>query len=188
MQRRASVLVAAISAAVVAVGTAGLTTIGGLGAAVAAAASGPISTPANVVVTSVSSNSIGLSWSASTVNDSSGDSAAYYVYSGSNIVATSMGTNVTVSSLKPSTSYSFTLQAYDAAGNVSSASAPVSAATSAPATPGFYKTAYFAQWGIYGNGYDVSNVQTTGVAGKLSTLVYAFENIDPSNLTCFEAI
>jgi chitinase len=67
------------------------------------------------------------------------------------------------------------------------------AATTAPkpaqaaATSGGVKFAYFAQWGIYGNTYYPKNVHTSGAADKLDFLVYAFENIHPANLTCFEA-
>jgi chitinase len=67
------------------------------------------------------------------------------------------------------------------------------AATTAPdpaqaaATSGGVKFAYFAQWGIYQNGYYPKTVHTSGVADKLDFMVYAFENIHPTNLTCFEA-
>src|SRR5262245_24238341 len=53
---------------------------------------------------------------------------------------------------------------------------------------GFQTVAYFDQWGIYGNAYYVKNLDTEGIAGRLTTLIYDFENIDPTNLTCFEAI
>jgi chitinase len=46
---------------------------------------------------------------------------------------------------------------------------------------------YFAQWGIYGRNFLVNNVVTTGEADKLTVINYAFENIDPTNLTCLEA-
>ena len=41
--------------------------------------------------------------------------------------------------------------------------------------------------GIYQNAFYPKNLDTQGMAGKLNYLVYAFENIDPTNLTCFEA-
>ena len=49
------------------------------------------------------------------------------------------------------------------------------------------KTAYFTQWGIYANAFYPKNLITTGIAGKLDFLNYAFANIHPTNLTCFEA-
>ncbi|KJK56780.1 glycoside hydrolase, partial [Saccharothrix sp. ST-888] len=59
--------------------------------------------------------------------------------------------------------------------------------TGAPATSGGIKVAYFDQWSIYANGYYPKTVQDTGVASKLDYLIYDFANIDPANLTCFEA-
>src|SRR5437899_12432541 len=64
-----------------------------------------VSTPTNIQVTATGPQSITLSWSASTDSSGTGDVPAYSVFRGSNIVATSMGTSVTVSSLLPSTSY-----------------------------------------------------------------------------------
>ncbi|HEY2671790.1 MAG TPA: glycosyl hydrolase family 18 protein [Rugosimonospora sp.] len=55
------------------------------------------------------------------------------------------------------------------------------------ATSGGVKIAYYDQWSIYQNAYYLKNVDTTGVAGKLDYMLYDFENIDPTNLTCFEA-
>jgi chitinase len=55
------------------------------------------------------------------------------------------------------------------------------------ATSGGVKIAYYDQWSIYQNAYYLKNVDTSGVAGKLDYMLYDFENIDPTNLTCFEA-
>ncbi|MDX6355445.1 MAG: chitinase [Streptomyces sp.] len=63
------------------------------------------------------------------------------------------------------------------------AAAPAAAA----ATTGGVKIAYYDQWSTYGNAYYPKNLDTSGVAGKLDVLNYSFENIDPTNLTCFEA-
>ncbi|WP_052888761.1 glycosyl hydrolase family 18 protein [Thermogemmatispora carboxidivorans] len=147
-----------------------------------------ITTPTNVHVVATGAQSITLSWSPSTDNSGTGDVPAYYVYNGSNIVATSMGTAVTISSLLPSTSYTFTVQAYDKDGNTSASSAPITASTQAASAPSYQKIAYFDQWSIYGNAYYPSTVDTSGAASRLTTIIYAFENIDPTNLTCFEAI
>jgi chitinase len=62
-----------------------------------------------------------------------------------------------------------------------------SSTAQAATTSGGVKFAYFTQWGIYGNAFYPKNLDTEGIAGKLNYLVYAFENIDPTNLTCFEA-
>jgi chitinase len=44
------------------------------------------------------------------------------------------------------------------------------------------------QWGIYGRQYFVKNLETSGAATKLTHLLYAFENIDPVNLTCLSGV
>lgn len=150
---------------------------------------GLVSTPTGVKVTASTSGSVTLAWNASTDTSGTGDAAAYYVYEGGSVAATSMGTSVTVSSLKPSTAYSFTVSGYDKDGHQSAASPPVSAATAAAPNPAPHvKSAYFDQWGIYGNAYYPSSMVASGAAAKLNTLDYAFENIDPTNLTCFEAV
>jgi chitinase len=58
---------------------------------------------------------------------------------------------------------------------------------SAAATAGGVKFAYYDQWSVYGNAFYPKNLETSGIAGKLDFIVYDFENIDPVNLTCFEA-
>ena len=55
------------------------------------------------------------------------------------------------------------------------------------ATTGGVKVAYFDQWSVYQNAYYLKNADASGAAGKLDYLLYDFENIDPTNLTCFEA-
>ncbi len=66
------------------------------------------------------------------------------------------------------------------------ASAAPTNTTGAPATSGGLKIAYFDQWSIYQNAFYLKNLDTQGIAGKLDYLIYDFENIDPTNLTCFE--
>src|SRR5437879_2099059 len=144
-----------------------------------------ITTPTNVQVTAIGPQYITLSWSASTDSSGTGDVPAYYVYNGSNIVATSMETSVTVSSLLPSTNYTFTVQAYDKDGYVSGQSSSVATSTQTAGAIPYQKIAYFDQWGIYGNAYYPSNIATSGAASRLTTIIYDFENIDPTNLTCF---
>ncbi|NUS17449.1 MAG: glycoside hydrolase [Streptomyces sp.] len=57
----------------------------------------------------------------------------------------------------------------------------------AAASSGGVNIAYYDQWSIYGNAFYPKNLDTEGIAGKLDILNYSFENIDPVNLTCFEA-
>jgi chitinase len=56
----------------------------------------------------------------------------------------------------------------------------------AAGTPG-ERVAYFTSWSIYANAYYLKTLDTNGTAAKLTKLNYAFENIDPVNLTCFAA-
>ena len=65
--------------------------------------------------------------------------------------------------------------------------AVASTGTASAATSGGVKFAYYDQWSIYGNAFYPKNLDTSGIAGKLDYLIYDFENIDPVNLTCFEA-
>ncbi|MGH6655642.1 MAG: glycoside hydrolase family 18 protein, partial [Actinocrinis sp.] len=60
------------------------------------------------------------------------------------------------------------------------------APSASAATSGGIKVAYFDQWSIYQNAFYLKNLDTEGMAGKLTYLIYDFENIDPANLTCFE--
>lgn len=85
-------------------------------------------TPAALTSTGKTSSSVSLSWSASTDNVGV---TAYDVYSGSNQVLSVSSTSATVGGLSPSTSYTFTVKARDAAGNVSAASNGVSVTTDA---------------------------------------------------------
>jgi len=76
-------------------------------------------------------------------------------------------------------------------GNGASAHASPAAAKAAAAQPaatsGGVKVAYYDQWSIYQNAFYPKALDTEGLAGKLDYLLYDFENIDPANLTCFEA-
>lgn len=84
-----------------------------------------------------------LSWTASTDNVGV---AGYRVYNGSTLGATTNGVTYTVTGLTANTAYTFTVIAYDAAGNVSPSSNAVSVTTaSAPtATPWAANTSYAA--------------------------------------------
>ncbi|MFF1904604.1 glycosyl hydrolase family 18 protein [Kitasatospora sp. NPDC058218] len=141
------------------------------------------STPGTPVVTGSDANSISLTWGASTDNV---DVTAYDVYNGTALAATVTGTSATVGNLAPDTSYTFTVKARDAAGNVSPASNPVSGKTQpGGSNPGALKIGYFTQWSIYARGYSVKQLDTSGSAGRLTTLNYAFANIHPTTKQCF---
>ena len=96
-------------------------------------AGGPVdstapSTPTNLHATGTTSSSVSLAWTASTDNIGV---AGYDVYVGGALATSVTGTSATVDGLAPSTTYSFTVKATDAAGNASNASTAVSAKTAA---------------------------------------------------------
>lgn len=49
------------------------------------------------------------------------------------------------------------------------------------------RVAYFNSWSIYANNYTLKTMDQNGTAAKLTKLNYAFQNIDPVNLTCMAA-
>ncbi|MEU6351501.1 carbohydrate binding domain-containing protein [Streptomyces sp. NPDC047072] len=84
--------------------------------------------PSGLASTGKTSSSVSLKWNAATDNVGV---TAYDIYSGSNNVLSVSGTSATVSGLSPSTAYTFTVKARDAAGNTSGASNSVSVTTDA---------------------------------------------------------
>lgn len=96
------------------------------------------SVPTNLVATPIYYYKIGLTWTASTDNVGV---VGYKIYRGGVKVSTTSGTSYHDSGLTASTSYSYTIAAYDAAGNISaqtdavSATTPVAPDTTAPSVP-----------------------------------------------------
>jgi len=92
----------------------------------------PPSVPGNLHSTGATSGSVSLAWDAST--DNVGVTGYIVTYGSTNVNVT--GTNATINGLAPSTPYTFTVKARDAAGNVSGASTPITVTTDAlPADP-----------------------------------------------------
>ena len=116
-------------------------------------------TPTGLTATAVSSSQINLSWAASTDNVGV---TGYRIYRGGNQIATSATTNYSNTGLSPSTAYTYTVSAYDAAGNNSLQSASVT--TTSLSSPGGgvifqdgFESGNFNAWG-YGQGLTVSNL------------------------------
>src|SRR5919201_4410722 len=64
------------------------------------------------------------------------------------------------------------------------------AATAAQQTTGhssYKQVGYFIQWGIYGRGFFVKNLVTSGQAAKLTHVDYAFANVSEDG-HCFETV
>src|SRR5437879_7036730 len=89
----------------------------------------PPSVPTGLTASAVSSSQINLSWTAS--SDNVGVSG-YRVYRGGTQIATTSATSFANTGLAPSTTYTYTVAAYDAAGNLSAQSSSASATTPAP--------------------------------------------------------
>ncbi len=85
--------------------------------------------PTNLAAGTVTATQVPLSWSAST--DDQGVSG-YRIFRGATQVGDVPGTSFADTTVAASTSYTYTVKAYDAGGNVSPASEPVSVTTPAP--------------------------------------------------------
>ncbi|WP_329268600.1 carbohydrate binding domain-containing protein [Streptomyces sp. NBC_01451] len=103
--------------------------------------------PGTLRSTAKTSSTVSLAWNAASDNVGV---TAYDVYRGASQVLSVSGTSATVSGLAPSTAYSFSVKARDAAGNVSAASNSVSVTTDAGSgTTGFKQAApyLYLGWG-----------------------------------------
>ncbi|WP_460071037.1 fibronectin type III domain-containing protein [Streptomyces sp. YKOK-I1] len=124
--------------------------------------------PTGLTSTGKTSSSVSLSWGAS--SDNTGVTA-YDVYSGSSRVLSVSSTSATVSGLSPSTAYTFSVRARDAAGNVSGSSNSVSVTTSAGSGGTSFKQAapyLYEGWG------DPPNVSTVMSATGIKWFTMAF--------------
>ena len=90
------------------------------------------STVTNLTIPSKTTNSISLTWNASTDNVAV---TSYDVYMNGSLKSNVTSTSTTITGLNPSTNYSFYVKAKDAAGNTSANSSTVSATTNAGTTP-----------------------------------------------------
>ncbi|MGO4633426.1 glycosyl hydrolase family 18 protein [Streptomyces sp. 2RAF24] len=147
----------------------------------------PPTAPGALRSTATTASSVSLAWNASA--DDKGV-VGYDVYRDGTLVRTVPGTalTATVSGLGPANRYTFTVRARDAADNASPPSNALAVTTADLAQGRHLKVGYFAQWGIYGRQYFVKNLDTSGAAASLDVVNYAFENIDPVNLTCLAGV
>ncbi len=99
---------------------------------------GGISAPAGLTVTGTTSASVSLSWQAVS------GASSYVVLKGGQQAATTSSTSATVTGLAASTSYTFTVEAKDSAGDTSAQSSQVSATTQASGGGGGGGTAGFS--------------------------------------------
>jgi chitodextrinase len=102
----------------------------------------PPTVPTGLTATAVSSSQINLSWNASTDNVGV---AGYLVFRNNGQIVSTTQTSYSDTGLSPSTTYTYTVEAFDAAGNISAASSPATATTltgaSGASTPAFVQAA-----------------------------------------------
>jgi len=136
----------------------------------------PPSAPGGLRVTGTTAGSVSLAWNAAT--DDVGVTG-YDVYRDGDRITTVTETGYTDTGLSPSTTYTYTVRARDAAGNVSEPSNQVSATTQSGGGNGGGKKVlgYFVDWGVYQRNYHVKNIDTSGSAAKLGYINYAFGNV-----------
>jgi len=154
--------------------------------------------PSNLTSPSKTSNSVSLSWSASSDNVGV---TGYDVYNGSTLAGSTTSTSYTVTGLSASTSYTFTVKAKDAAGNVSAASNAVTVTTNPPAgdtqaptapssltSPSKTENSVSLSWSastdnVGVTGYDVYNGST--LAGSTTSTSYTVTGLSASTSYTF---
>ncbi|WP_426450721.1 fibronectin type III domain-containing protein [Paenibacillus sp. S-38] len=135
------------------------------------------SAPSGLKVTGTTSSSVTLSWTASTDNTGV---TGYDVYRGTTLAASVSTTTAVVTGLAAGTSYSFTVKAKDAAGNVSASSASVSAAT-APGGTGdaLPKRLLTGYWHNFIN--NSANLKLSQVPAAYDIIAVSFGEMDLAN-------
>jgi hypothetical protein len=118
----------------------------------------PPSVPTGLTDPTDTASSVGLSWNAST--DSTGTLAGYTVYrNGKSIGTTNASTTTfTDSTVQPSTTYSYTVDAFDTAGNHSAQSSPALQVTTPGAPP---PSAKWDQGGVNSSGGQATSLTIT---------------------------
>nr|WP_203690304.1 carbohydrate binding domain-containing protein [Streptomyces sp. SID12488] len=135
-------------------------------------------TPGTLRSTAKTSSTVSLTWNASSDNVGV---TAYDVYRGASQVLSVSGTSATVSGLAPSTAYSFSVKARDAAGNVSAASNSVSVTTDAGGgTTGFKQAAPYLYLGWGDPPSATSVMSATGVKWFTMAFVLSSGGCNPA--------
>ncbi|MEU7601508.1 glycoside hydrolase family 18 chitinase [Streptomyces sp. NPDC041003] len=148
----------------------------------------PPSAPGTPTASNVADTSLTLSWSPAT--DDKGVKN-YDVYRGSAKIATVTGTGYADSGLTKGTTYTYSVTARDTADQTGPSSSTVSVTTTGGVIPpdpgGKVKLGYFTEWGVYGRNYHVKNLVTSGTAGKITHINYAFGNVQNGQCTIGDA-
>jgi len=142
----------------VAIGCSGTTTNGTTAAENGKDATAPTK-PTGLIATASNSSSISLNWNAST--DAVGVTG-YKIYKSGSQIATVANNAFNDSGLVPNTTYSYTVAAYDAAGNTSTQSSSASATTLAPGAAD--TTAPSAPSGLTATAYSTTQINLSWTA------------------------
>ncbi|WFB07365.1 glycoside hydrolase family 18 chitinase [Streptomyces sp. LX-29] len=148
----------------------------------------PPTAPGAPTASSVADTSVKLSWSAAT--DDKGVKN-YDVLRDGTKVATVTTTSHTDTGLTAGTDYSYTVRARDTADQTGPASGATAVRTTGgdpgpgpgPGPGDKVKLGYFTEWGVYGRGYHVKNLVSSGTASKITHINYAFGNVQGGRCT-----
>ncbi|MEV0272628.1 glycoside hydrolase family 3 N-terminal domain-containing protein [Hamadaea sp. NPDC050747] len=145
----------------------------GYGLTYSAGDTSPPSTPGTPTASAVTSSGATLTWSAATDNVGV---TGYDVLNGGSVVASTATTSTVLSGLTPATTYTLTVRARDAAGNLSPVSGPVTFTTTNGGTGGgTCKVVYTANdWGGGGFGAGVTITNTGSTSMTSWTLRFTF--------------
>ncbi|MER6447965.1 glycoside hydrolase family 18 chitinase [Streptomyces venezuelae] len=148
----------------------------------------PPTAPGTPTASNVADTSLTLTWTPAT--DDKGVKN-YDVYRGSAKIATVTGTSYADSGLTKGTTYTYSVTARDTIDQTGPSSGSTTVTTTGgvvPPDPGDkVKLGYFTNWGVYGRNYHVKNLVTSGTAGKITHINYAFGNVQNGQCTIGDA-
>ncbi|MFE5810183.1 glycosyl hydrolase family 18 protein [Streptomyces sp. NPDC056491] len=148
----------------------------------------PPTAPGTPTASNVADTSLTLTWTPAT--DDKGVKN-YDVYRGSARIATVAGTSYADSGLTKGTTYTYSVTARDTVDQTGPSSGSATVTTTGGVIPpdpsGKVKLGYFTNWGVYGRNYHVKNLVTSGTAGKITHINYAFGNVQNGQCTIGDA-
>ncbi|MFD0121346.1 glycosyl hydrolase family 18 protein [Streptomyces virginiae] len=148
----------------------------------------PPTAPGTPTTSNIADTSLTLTWTPAT--DDKGVKN-YDVYRGSGKIATVTGTSYADSGLTKGTTYTYSVTARDTIDQTGPSSGSTTVTTTGGVIPpdpgGKVKLGYFTNWGVYGRNYHVKNLVTSGTAGKITHINYAFGNVQNGQCTIGDA-
>lgn len=148
----------------------------------------PPTAPGTPAASNVADTSLTLTWTPAT--DDKGVKN-YDVYRGSAKIATVTGTSYADSGLTKGTTYTYSVTARDTIDQTGPSSGSATVTTTggvnSPDPGDKVKLGYFTNWGVYGRNYHVKNLVTSGTAGRITHINYAFGNVQNGQCTIGDA-